>query len=209
VCETWCLLLQIPFSSKLDALISQWQPLSAPAISVILSLAFLLFGGTEGWTQAPQFLGQCSATWAKCPQRFCFSYFWDRVFMFAWADMDHSPPTHSFLGQQVWATTSSLLVKMGVSLTFWPCWAWTVIFWIPASQVAKIKVSHHTWPFLFFKYKNFRTVLGLQQNWAKNRWVSSYFRPQTHTPFQLSPSNPSGTFVTVHEPILKYHAHNF
>jgi hypothetical protein len=58
--------------------------------------------------------------------------------IFAWAI-----PTHSW--NYMYKTTPSLLVKMGVSLTFYQDWTPTVTLSISASQVAGItSVHHHT-----------------------------------------------------------------
>jgi hypothetical protein len=82
------------------------------------------------------------------PSPFCFSYFGDRVSIYAQAIQNHGPPIYAShvngtIG--VCATTPSIGWDGGL-LTFWPGWSQSAILLISTSQIAETTgVSHLCW----------------------------------------------------------------
>jgi hypothetical protein len=105
------------------------------------------FAGTRVWMQsANQELYLLSHTSSP----FCFGYFWDRVSLYAWPYLDHSPPICASLCSWVdkYMPPSSAMGSDGVLRTFHPGWLQTISLLSSASRAARIMdVSHHAWPF--------------------------------------------------------------
>jgi hypothetical protein len=86
-------------------------------------------------------LSQATSLW--------FGYFWDSVWLYAQADLDHDPPVYVSLHS--WDDMSAFGWD-GVLWTFCQGWRWTPILSISTSQIAGIKaLSHHTQLYLFLE----------------------------------------------------------
>jgi hypothetical protein len=118
------------------------------------------FGGTRDYIRTSCLIGRCSTTWAMLSALFCFSYFWYRVLLYAWASW---PMILLFtLFPIASMTVASCPVFIGwdrVSWTFCLGWSQTSILLISTFWITGITgMRHHAW----LKFKHFKDCCVFQ-----------------------------------------------
>jgi hypothetical protein len=121
-----------------------------PVYLMGIIFSFLLFfslGGTGVWPQCFELLRQILYHLSCTLVSFCFTYFLNRVCVYALAGLDSDLIYASHIAGMIGMScyTKLLLVEMGVSWSFCPGWPQTVILPISAFWVTRITgMSHPT-----------------------------------------------------------------